>query len=601
MDADVIVVGAGPVGLLLAAEVQLGGGRALVLERLTEPSRDRKARGIGPLATEALWRRGLGPHLSAADPAGARDFTRDHGTELGHFANIHKLAPDPGRPGTRIWQPDLERLLTTHAETLGVRILRGHDVVALEPGADSVTAITHTSAAEHRLRAPYLIGCDGAHSRVRKLTPFAFPGTAPLLRTIAGAVSFASPAPAPGRYPTGTFLHGGSLAGVTELADAAPPAPAATPGAVAPIDNAQPVTSVGATAPVVSVGDGRLPTPVENAQPATSVGVSAPVVAAGEGRRSTPVTGGGPVVSAASPGGDPFGAPAVSAEVATSTPERPTDHAAPIASHGLTGEGHPATAVATNGSRGPVTAAELAAAIRRVTGADVAIEGLREPRDFTDQARQADTYRHGRILLAGDAAHVHSPSGGQGLNLGLLDAMNLGWKLAAVVRGAAPESLLDTYTRERHPAAAAVLHNTRAQSALLAPGRHVDALRDIVSDLMEIPAVNRYFSALLSGVDHRYELPYPAAEPVGLHSSDLDLTDDHGVRSKLHEHLHSGRGLLLLTPETQAFANYATNRVEILPVTNTGALLLRPDGIIAWAEGDNQSLQLALDTWFPAQ
>ncbi|MEU4671354.1 hypothetical protein AB0F91_26090 [Amycolatopsis sp. NPDC023774] len=112
--------------------------------------------------------------------------------------------------------------------------------------------------------------------------------------------------------------------------------------------------------------------------------------------------------------------------------------------------------------------------------------------------------------------------------------------------------------------------------------------------------MNRYFSALLSGVDHRWELPYPATEPVGLHSPDLDLTDDHGVHTELHEHLRSDRGLLLVTPETRAFANCATNRVEIHPMTNIGPRLLRPGGVFAWAEGDSQSLQLALDTWFPA-
>ncbi|MEV6896141.1 FAD-dependent monooxygenase [Amycolatopsis sp. NPDC051372] len=638
MDADVIIVGAGPVGLLLAAEVQLGGGNAVVLERLTEPSRDRKARGIGPLATEALRRRGLGPHLSAADPDGARDFTRDHGTELGHFANIHKLAPDPHRHGTRIWQPDLERLLTTHAESLGARILRGHDVVALESGTDSVTVLTHTSTGEHRLCARYLIGCDGAHSRVRKLTPFAFPGTPPLLRTIAGAVTFSGPAPASGRYPTGTFLHGGSLAGVTELAGSATVASAAPSGTTTPVTPASdgrpsttPAAGGGLVTSAVSTGGGPSLTPTSAVAPAVPVGdthpsatlaagaglitsatstgdcpsaapasAAAPVATVGDGRPSTLAADGGLAISGKSHDDGRPGAPVVLAGSTRFTPATVPSDAAPVTSANSAGEDRPAIPGTRADNRGPVTAAELAAAIHRVTGADVTIDDFREPRDFTDQARQADTYRHGRVLLAGDAAHVHSPSGGQGLNLGLLDAMNLGWKLAAVSRGAAPESLLDTYTRERHPAAAAVLHNTRAQSALLAPGPHVDALRDIVSELMEIPAVNRYFSALLSGVDHRYELPYPGTEPVGLHSPDLDLIDDHGVHSRLHEHLRSGRGLLLLTPETQPFANYATNRVEILPVTNIGPRLLRPDGVIAWAEGDSESLQLALDTWFPA-
>ncbi|WP_326566981.1 FAD-dependent monooxygenase [Amycolatopsis rhabdoformis] len=467
MDADVIVVGAGPVGLLLAAEVRLGGGRAVVLERLAEPAPERKARGIGALATEALWRRGLGPQLEAADPEGARDFARDHGTELGHFADIHKLVPDPLRRGTKIWQPDLERLLTAHAEALGVRILRGHEVVAVEADADQVTVVAKTFEGEQRLCADYLVGCDGGRSTVRKLAGFGFPGTPALLRTIAGEVRFGGAVPESGRYAGGTFQRGGSLAGVTEPA-----------------------------------------------------------------REDV-----------------------------------------------------------------PVTAAGLATAIRRVTGTDVVVEDLREPRDFTDQARQADTYRRGRVLLAGDAAHVHSPSGGQGLNLGLVDAMNLGWKLAAVLRGAAP-ALLDTYTRERHPAAEAVLRNTRAQSALLAPGPHVDALRDIVGELMDIPAVNRYFGELLSGVDQRYELPYPTTGPVGRHSPDVELVDEHGVRTRLHEHLRTGRGLLVVTPEQRV--NYATDRVRILTATNTGPWLVRPDGVVAWAEGDRQSLEVALDTWFPA-
>src|SRR5882757_9974210 len=473
-DSDVIVIGAGPVGLLLAAELKLGGVHPVVVERLAEPTQETKARGIGALATEALWRRGLGPRLAEAHPGGTRDLVRDHGSTLGHFANIHKLVPDGDRHGTQIWQPALERVLTEHAETLGVPILRGYEVVGLEPDPAAVIVVAKTPQGERRLRAPYVVGCDGGRSTVRKLAGFGFPGTPALLRTIAGRVRFVGEVPAAGRYEAGEFIRGGGMAGVTEPASGAAP-------------------------------------------------------------------------------------------------------------------------------DGPVTAGELAAGIRRVTGAEVRVEELHDGRRFSDQARQADTYRSGRVLLAGDAAHVHAPSGGQGLNLGLIDAVNLGWKLAAVLRGSAPETLLDTYTRERHPAGEAVLSNTRAQSALLAPGSHVDALREIVAELMDIPAVNRYFTDLLSGVYQRYEFPYPTEDPVGRHCPDLELVDEQGRVSRPHEHMRSGGGLLLLTPGTRHLAAYAAGRVAIVTVTNAfmnmDALLLRPDGVVAWASGNPGSLGTALDTW----
>jgi 2-polyprenyl-6-methoxyphenol hydroxylase-like FAD-dependent oxidoreductase len=128
------------------------------------------------LATEALWRRGLGDQLAEAHREGAHDLARDHGSTLGHFANIHKLIPDQQRQGTQIWQPQLERVLAAHAEALGVRILRGHEVVALESTVDGVTAVVRTPHGERRLSAPYLVGCDGGRSTIRKLAGFGFPG-----------------------------------------------------------------------------------------------------------------------------------------------------------------------------------------------------------------------------------------------------------------------------------------------------------------------------------------------------------------------------------------------------------------------------------------
>ncbi|WP_033289568.1 FAD-dependent monooxygenase [Amycolatopsis jejuensis] len=471
MDADVLVAGAGPVGLFVAAELRLGGARPLVVDRLPEPATERKARGIGALATEALTRRGLGPQLAEAHEEGVRDFARDHGSALGHFAGIHKLRPDETRPRTHLWQPDLEWLLAGHADALGVPVRRAHRVVSVESDADGVTVVAETPQGERRLRAAYLVGCDGGRSAVRELAGFGFPGTPPLLRTIAGEVRFGGPVPPAGRYATGAFLHGGSLAGVTE--------------------------------------------PARDGEP-----------------------------------------------------------------------------------DGPVTPAELAAAIRRVTGTDVVVEEVREPRRFGDQARQADDYRRGRVFLAGDAAHVHSPSGGQGLDLGLLDAANLGWKLAAVVRGEMPDTLLDSYFRERGPAGAAVLRNTRAQSALLAPGPQVDALREIVGELMDLPEGNRYFAELLSGVPLGYEFPYPAAEPAGLHSPDRVLVDDAGRETRLSDHTRGGRGLLVLDCDHRDHRDLADERVDTVPVTNTESFLLRPDGVIAWASGDETTLPTALDTWF---
>ncbi|WP_439384523.1 FAD-dependent monooxygenase [Amycolatopsis lexingtonensis] len=453
MDADVIVVGAGPVGLFLAAELKLAGAEPLVLERRETPSEEPRARGLGALATEALWRRGLGEQLAAADVEGTKDLARDHGSTRGHFANIFKIVLGDDRPRTNIWQPELERVLAKHAE--GVRVLRGHEVTALESDVDGVTV-----TAGKTWRARYVVGCDGGRSTVRKLAGFGFPGTPALLRTIAGQARFAGDVPPTGRYAGGTFLRGGSMVGVTEPASA---------------------------------------------------------------------------------------------------PE-------------------------------PVTAAGFAASVRRVTGADVVVEEFREERRFTDQARQSDTYRRGRVLLAGDAAHVHSPSGGQGLNLGIPDAANLGWKLGAVLRGDKPEAFLDSYTRERHPAGEAVLRNTRAQSALLAPGPHVDALREIVAEVMDLPEANRYFARLLAGTEIRYDFPYPAGRPAGEHCPDIEIVDGSGRKSRLHEHTRTGRGLLLTTE------HLADPRVDVVPATNTGPLLLRPDGVLAWAgEGP---LDVALDTWF---
>ncbi len=154
----------------------------------------------------------------------------------------------------------------------------------------------------------------------------------------------------------------------------------------------------------------------------------------------------------------------------------------------------------------PVTREEVEAVLRRVSGADVRVTALESASRWTDNTRLVDTYRRGRVLLAGDAAHVHSPFGGQGLSLGLCDAANLGWKLAAVLRGEMPDALLDTYTAERRPVAEAVLANTLAQVAIMRPDPRSGAMRDIVADLLQLDDVNRRFGEMMRGLSTRYDL-----------------------------------------------------------------------------------------------
>ncbi|GAA2648518.1 FAD-dependent monooxygenase [Streptomyces lunalinharesii] len=255
----------------------------------------------------------------------------------------------------------------------------------------------------------------------------------------------------------------------------------------------------------------------------------------------------------------------------------------------------------------PVTAEELQTALRRVSGvADVTVTKVHAATRFTDNARQASTYRSGRVLLAGDAAHVHSPFGGQGLNLGLGDAVNLGWKLAATVHGWAPEGLLDTYTAERHPLGAWVLDWTRAQVALMRPEPHAAALREVIAELSATPDATTFFVKKISGVWQRYDLP--GSHPLtGRSAPDLELSDGH----RLADHLHDGRGLLLDLADDPALRGRAAghrDRVRTLTVRcpdrpDLAGLLLRPDGCTAWAAdtpGSYGELDAALARWFGA-
>ncbi|MGW6576180.1 FAD-dependent oxidoreductase [Streptomyces sp. NPDC054945] len=516
-----MVAGAGPVGLMLACELRLGGASVMVVERRTEVDLTVKAGSINTSTAEAFHRRGMLPALAEVQRRSVERFqafvrerqaTGGSGRPshtpsdfAGHFGGImlrgelvDTTDPDlvnagPAHGISLVPQQEIERLLAERARELGVEVHLGTELTGFDADEDGIEVrVTRVAdGSGETVRAGWLVGCDGGRSTVRKLAGFAFPGTDPQITGHQALVEMTgAEALRPGWNPTdtGMYVHG--------------PMP------------------------------GRILT----------------------------VRFDGP----------------------------PADRKA------------------------EVTAQELQASLRHVSGTEVTITGVRTATRFTDHARQAADYRAGRVLLAGDAAHVHSPFGGQGLNLGIGDAMNLGWKLAAVVRGRAPEGLLDSYTAERHPIGAWVIEWTRAQIALMRPEPQARALRDIVTDLARSVAGTTYFAKKISGVSHRYDLP--GSHPlVGRSAPDLELADG----THLADLLHDGRALLLDLVDDAALRARAEGygeRVRVVTAACPGrpepaGLLVRPDGIIAWAadaedapdSGDRlDGLTDALAHWFGA-
>jgi 2-polyprenyl-6-methoxyphenol hydroxylase-like FAD-dependent oxidoreductase len=261
---------------------------------------------------------------------------------------------------------------------------------------------------------------------------------------------------------------------------------------------------------------------------------------------------------------------------------------------------------------GEPTLRDLSAALISVYGTDYGIHNPTSVSAFTDMTRQAAAYRHGRVLLAGDAAHVHSPVGGQGLQIGVQDAVNLGWKLAQVIKGISPQTLLDTYHAERHPIAARVLRNTMAQSALLRFDDHIEALRETVSELLGMDEPRKRVAAMMSGLDVHYDLGAGHAL-IGRRMPDLDLLTADGPL-RLFTLLHGARPLLLnlgepgslditpwpdRVPSIDAQHSGPWELPALGPVTAPTAVLVRPDGYVAWAgDSDAQGLPEALSTWF---
>jgi hypothetical protein len=234
----------------------------------------------------------------------------------------------------------------------------------------------------------------------------------------------------------------------------------------------------------------------------------------------------------------------------------------------------------------PIALEHVQAVLRHISGTDVTLTALQLATTWTDRAYQATTYRKGRVLLAGDAAHVHSPLGGQGLNLGLGDAMNLGWKLAATIRRDAPADLLDSYWSERYPVGAQVLDWSRSQVALMRPSRSSRALEAIIRDLIDTRDGATYFAERVWGVSLRYDLGgnHPL---VGRSAPDFELA----AGTKLGDYLRNGNGLLLdfgADTPLQALASRWSGRIDYVASDakdrlGLSAMLVRPDGIVAWA------------------
>ncbi|MGM0931390.1 MAG: FAD-dependent monooxygenase [Actinomycetota bacterium] len=271
--------------------------------------------------------------------------------------------------------------------------------------------------------------------------------------------------------------------------------------------------------------------------------------------------------------------------------------------------------IVTEKQLGPATEptlADLAKALTEIYDTDFGVHNPRWISRFTDTTRQAATYRSGRVLLAGDAAHIHAPSGGQGIGLGIQDAVNLGWKLAQVVTGLAPDSLLDTYHAERHPAGARVLKYTMAQSLMQRADPRIGALADTVAGLLAIDEARRQVAGLISGLDVRYDLG--EGHPLlGRRMPDLDVVTADGPR-RVFTLLHQARAVLLNlgVPGSIELGPWA-DRVQLVDAAYDGgwelpvigavsapaAVLIRPDGQVAWTgDGTQSGLQEALSGWF---
>lgn len=482
----VVVVGAGPTGLMLAAELALAGIDVAIVERRTDQALvGARAGGLHSRTIEILDQRGVADRfIEQGEVAQLAGFSQIR-LDISDFPTRHPY-------GLALWQSHIERLLAEWVDELAVRVYRGHEVGSISQGEVGVQVRLTGGGV---LRAEFLVGCDGGRSAVRKAAGIPFEGW----------------------EPTASYL----------LAEA-------------------------------EIGSGATQEPEWGIRH------------------------------------DELGVHAIS----------------------RTGEGGPVRVMVTErhlGATGEPTLGDLSRAMIDVYRTDYGIHSPAWISRFTDAARQASVYRRGRVLLAGDAAHVHHPIGGQGLNTGMQDAVNLGWKLAAVVNGTSPDNLLDSYQDERHPVGARVLRNAMAQMALLRTDDRTTALRETTVELLGMEEPRKRFAAMMSGLDIRYELGdgHPL---LGRRMPDLDLA---GTGQRVYELLHRAKPVLLNLGEPGRIdiGGWADRVLLVdakhggkceLPalgaVAVPGAVLIRPDGHVAWAaDAPYDGLATALTTWFGAR
>lgn len=487
-ETQVIVVGAGPVGLLLAGELRLAGAEVVVLERLSAPTTESRASTLHARTMEILDSRGL------LAPLG--DIPNE---PRGHFGGIPlDLTLPSAYPGQwKVPQTRMEELLGRWAKDLGADIRRGHDVTGLTVTEDYAEAEVRTErGATELFRAKCVVGCDGENSVVRRLGGFGFPGTDARRQLVRADVA----------------------------------------------------------------------------------GIDVP------DRRFERLKGGLAIAARR-----PDGVTRVMVHEFGATPH----------------EGRP-------------TFADVADVWKRVTGEDISGGTPLWVNSFGDASRQADRYRDHRLFLAGDAAHQQMPIGGQALNLGLQDAVNLGWKLAAQVLARGPAGLLDSYHSERHAVGQKVLSNIRAQALLLLGPAEVEATRQVFAELSaESENVRKHLAGTISGLDVRYDVG-PGEHPLlGRRLPQWRFTTGEATLTSA-ESMRSGRGVLLLLPGDEArqreqrtaaapwaelvrtvtATSWADAGAPDVERPSAGALLVRPDGYVVWADDGTSGPERALERWF---